>query len=118
MTNAEFADIIETALKQTFKIEVGHRGTLCQTGENYIELGMWTTDGDLLPEMMIGAIFAIGDQGDTLYWRIRPELQDAPAGGFVRAYARFVFSQKPILYETETESRRAAGLSDRHQHDE
>jgi hypothetical protein len=118
VTQAEFADIIETALKQTFKIEAGHRGTLCQTGENYVELGMRSSDGELLPEMMIGALFAVGDAGDTLYWRIRPELEDEMFGGFVKAYARFVFSQKPILYATETESRLAAGLSDRHQHDE
>lgn len=107
--------VYDSLINKGFIIAAGHRGSLSQTGEEYQEfcllVNLIEVNGDFSPLIKgISAIVAAyGDKGDTVYWRVLPEITNDVFQ--TKAYFRFLVSHKPIIYRSEEASRTASGLS-------
>jgi hypothetical protein len=72
----------------------GEPGPVCQNGETYREIIISASSvGDAI-KASVGAVLGFCEPGDTIYWRIRPEYDEAgPLGSAIaRVYMRFACS--------------------------
>jgi hypothetical protein len=76
----------------------GLRQRTSQTGEPYMELIVQADGIVTLTQALAGAVAVFGSPGCRCYWRVRADLEERLGeGGRIRAYVRFLMTNKPEL---------------------